>query len=400
MTTPRDYDAIVVGAGPAGAAAAAELARAGRSVALVEKERLPRYKTCGGGLVGRALAALPDRARAAVELECRTVELHFNAPGGERLSFAVESEQPVVAMAMRSELDAVLARDAVEAGAELLSPCAAGAVTAGRDRVELDTQAGVLRAPFAIAADGATSRVAAGAGWTVAPRCLPAVEWELRVGAERLERFQRAARFDFGGSLCGYAWVFPKREHLSVGALLVHRGSTPLPDLLARYLDGLGLGQAESVERHGWMIPVEPRPGGPARGRVLLAGDAAGLADPLTAEGISHALISGRLAARAVLGSSDPARVRRNYERELERDVLGELRWARRLARVLYARRPPTWLFRHLGQPLCEALVEVIAGRATYRGLLVNPGNYGRLLLRLRGGSGAGKASASSARPA
>jgi geranylgeranyl reductase family protein len=401
VTTPRDYDVIVVGAGPAGATAAAELARGGRSVALIEKERLPRYKTCGGGLVGRALAALPACARATVQLECRAAEMHFATPRqGEQLSFSVTREEPVVAMVMRSELDAALARDAAAAGAELLAPCTARGIARPATEegrcVELDTDRGVLRASFVIAADGARSKLAAAAGWVGTPRSLPAVEWELRVDAERHERFRHAARFDFGSAFRGYAWVFPKREHLSVGALLAERTAAPLPLVLERYLDELGLGRARSIERHGWMIPVEPRPGGPARGRVLLVGDAAGLADPLTAEGISHALVSGRLAAAAVLSSSDPARVRARYRSELRREVSSELAWARRLARVLYARRPPTWLFRHFGQTLCDALGEVISGRATYRSLLTNPRNYGRLLHRHRGGSGRGKASASS----
>lgn len=402
MTTPRDYDAIVVGAGPAGATAAAELARAGRAVALVEKEALPRYKTCGGGLVGRALALLPAPARAAVQVECRTAELHFGATGGRGLSFAVRGEEPIVAMAMRSELDAALAADAVRAGVELLAPCTVRALAAGSGRIELETERGSLRAPFVVAADGANSAVARAAGREERPRALPAVEWELRVDPEAQERFGRAARFDFGGALRGYAWVFPKREHLSVGALLAHhrRGDAPLPGLLAQYLNGLGLGRARSVERHGWTIPVEPRPGGLARGRVLLTGDAAGLADPLTAEGISHALVSGRLAARALLESDDAARVQRCYEHDLEREVLRELQWARRLARVLYARRPPTWLFRRFGQTFCDALAEVIAGRATYAGLLGNPRNYGRLLVRLNGGLVRRKASARSPGPA
>ena len=411
MTTPRDFDAIVVGAGPAGANAALELARGGRSVALVEKEELPRYKTCGGGVVGRALAELPASVRAAIEVECRTVEMHFDPPRppGPRpgpqeewrdFSFAVRSEEPVVSMAMRADLDLALTAAAVEAGAELLSPCRATGLDAGRDNIALDTGGGVLRAPFLVAADGATSRVASAAGWTSAPASIPAAEWEVRVDGERRERFGHAARFDFGAIPRGYAWVFPKREHLSVGALLVHRDRAPLPALLNGYLDQLGLGGAESVQRHGWMIPIRPRPGGLTRGRVLLAGDAAGLADPLTAEGISHALASGRLAARAVLASCDPAEVRRGYESELERKILSELRLARRLARILYARRPPRWLFRRLGQTFCDGLGQVVAGRTTYGELLGNPRNYGRLLLRLTRGSPGRKGSASSPGPA
>ncbi len=383
MTEDREskhFDALIVGAGPAGANAALALAHRGRRVALIERAELPRYKTCGGGVVGRALAELPPAARA-FEHECRRAELHI-----DELSFAVEEKTAIVAMAMRADLDAALVGAARAQGAELLAPCTAHGLTQSTQGVVLETSRGRLQAPFLVAADGATSRLAARAGWTSGPSVIPAIEWELRVERERHQRFADAARFDLGVGR-GYAWVFPKRAHLSVGLVRMGPGRAPLARTLEAYLQRLGLEAAESVERHGWMIPVRPPAQGVARGRVLLVGDAAGLADPLTGEGIGNALRSGRLAARALLAAGDPARVRAHYERELEREILRELRLAARLARLLYAERLPRWLFRRAGQVLCNALGEVIAGRRTYRELLWNPGNYARLLLRARVGS-------------
>jgi len=116
----------------------------------------------------------------------------------------------------------------------------------------------------------------------------------------------------------------------------------------------------------------------------MLAGDAAGLADPVTAEGISYAVHSGRLAAAAAL-EGDAARASEHYAGSLRREILPELRTGRVLARLLYRHhRMRRRVFRHVGQPLCEALTDVFVGQRSYRGLLANPANYFRLLRRAR----------------
>src|SRR4029077_6064907 len=128
-----------------------------------------------------------------------------------------------------------------------------------------------------------------------------------------LERFARVPRFDVGTVPYGYAWVFPKTAHLSVGVLTTHRGAINLHGQLEEYLRVIGLAP-QSTERHGFVIPVRPRAGALARERMLLVGDAAGFADPVTAEGISFATQSGKLAADAIVASElDPPRARAGY---------------------------------------------------------------------------------------
>lgn len=378
-----DWDAAVVGGGPAGASAARELARGGARVVLLEQERPPRYKTCGGGLVGRALRRLPPEAAGVAERSFASVELRLLEPG---LAFRVERGEPVVAMAMRAPLDHALLQAAGREGAELLSPCAVRGLRRASGRLELETERGTLRAGLVVAADGALSRTARAAGWHEPPAAIPALEWELEVGDETFERFGSAVRFDFGAVPDGYAWVFPKRAHLSVGLLRTRRGAGGLRSALEAWLARIGITDVRRAEPHGFVIPVRPRRR-PARDGVLLAGDAAGLADPVTCEGISYALQSGELAARAALDADlDPDRTARLYRRRLGREVLGELRAARLLARMLYgAPRLRTRLFRAFGAALCEGMTEVILGRAGYRELLLRPANYGRLFSR-RGG--------------
>jgi len=358
------------------------LANAGARVVLVERMAVPRYKTCGGGVVARAVDRLPGCVGATAERRCRTVELGFPDDGSR---FVVERDQPIVTMTMRSELDRALLDVARNAGAEVRDRCAFRGLLERSRGLEVETERGPLRARFLIGADGANGPVARHAGWDDVPYCVPALEAEVRVDAATLQRFSGTARFDFGLPADGYAWVFPKRRHLSVGLLHMRRGARGLKALLPRYLDAVGLSRVDGIDVHGSLIPVRPRRGGFVRGRVLLAGDSAGLADPVTGEGISHAIESGRVAASALLnGELVPAEVARLYRRGLERRILGELRFARPLAHLLYRHpRLRRFAFRRLGQSMCRVITDVIVGRGSYRRILSSPANYLRLLRRV-----------------
>jgi len=370
-----------VGAGPAGCAAALELASRGARAVLLERQAVPRYKACGGGLTGRALAALPEGLDWRPERTFCAAEMRLL---DERLRMEVTRSEPLVAMTMRAKLDGALFEAAREAGCEVRSECRLLDVSRRPDGLELTTSRGTLRAGLLIAADGALGTAALRAGWPEAARGLPALEGELAPDADDMARLGHAPRFDFGLPGRGYGWVFPKEEHLSVGVLAARRGPLAPKQLLREYLRRVGLADRRLSSLVGSAIPVRPRPGGLARDRVLLVGDAAGLADPITGEGIWAALVSGRLAGAAwAEGGGDPRRVERLYERAVGRGILRDLRAARVLARIPYG--PPRLqrtMFRRFGRGMCEALAEVIAGRRTYRSLFANPAGWLRLLRR------------------
>jgi geranylgeranyl reductase family protein len=375
------WDAAVVGAGPAGCAAARALAQAGARVILLEKAILPRYKTCGGGLVGKTLPRLPEGAESAIERRCHAATLVLPGRG---LTFHATRESPVVCTAMRATLDARMAEAAVKAGATLVTETPVTGLEAG-DTVRLSTPAGTVRARTVIAADGAGGPTARLAGWTEPPPLIPAVEHEVRVAPETLAAWSDACRFDFGVVPSGYAWVFPKGDHLSVGVLTTRPGRVRLHGAVGAYLESLGIHALSptSIERHGHRIPVRPRPGPLARGRVLLAGDAAGLADPLTLEGISFALESGALAAGAILDAGPGADAAALYRARIADEVLPELHAAAWFARAMYDHsRLATWGFHWLGREGVEGVTDVMAGLTTYRALLARvPGAVVRRLL-------------------
>src|SRR5258706_12024449 len=217
----RTFETVVVGAGPAGGQAARELARAGRSVALIEQHALPRSKTCGGGLVWRGRERLPAGFELPIERECWRARL---VPFAGAAPVDVVRSVPIVTMTMRCALDQALVELACAAGAELVAPARLRSIERASGTFRLATSAGEFECRNLVGADGARGVVARSCGWEEPLPTIPALEAELEAAPERLERFASTALFDFGLDEPGYAWVFPKPEHLSVCVPARRRG--------------------------------------------------------------------------------------------------------------------------------------------------------------------------------
>ena len=366
------YDVIVVGSGPAGSIAAWRLARAGVQVAVLEKAALPRYKTCGGGIVGRAIQALPIDVHHVIEQDCHTAQLHLFTKG---VFFTTHRPSPIVSMTMRDQFDYALLSAAQAGGAVVHQRCSFEDLSYHGDCVRVSTSMGEMKARFVLAADGALSRVARKAEMADGRILVPALEYEVTMPQKQLDRFYGVARFDFGILPHGYAWAFPKRQHLSIGILSMVQREGELKRTIITYLDLLGCRDVAQIEHHGFVIPIRPRTGPFMKHRVLLVGDAAGFADPVTGEGISFALRSGQSAAQSLIdGNLEEQAVQEKYTRSLAESLMPELRAGRLFARLLYDfPRLRSWAFVQQGQRLCEAVTDVMAGTRTYRDLALKP---------------------------
>ncbi len=365
------YDAVVVGAGPAGGVAAWRLAASGCRVLLLEKETLPRYKACGGGVVRRAWEALPfdlPAASSLVEARVTSFQLSLN----QTRSLTLEREPAPVLMTMRSALDEHIAGQATRKGAALLEQAVLREVAESPSGVRCTTSQGVFVTDFLIGADGANSIVARQVRGLQPPRCGVALEAELYPKSGRLlSDYQVRADFDFNVLPGGYGWVFPKADHLSVGVYTTHAKMPALRDYLDLYLQRKGLArEAARLSVHGHRIPLGPAGRRLNTARILLAGDAAGLADPLTGEGISYAIRSGRLAAEAVLETLGGGTSLDIYSARIRSSHAGDIRVAVVLARVFY--RFPSACFGALARrpQRAQQVVDVFEGRESFGGLL------------------------------
>jgi geranylgeranyl reductase family protein len=351
-----DYDVVIVGAGPAGATAAYWLGEAGKSVLVLDKERLPRYKPCGGGMSRSVLEHFPFDLSSVVEREIGQVRFCFR--DGREVTAGLPGQQPIV-MVMRDRFDYLIlqhARADVRDGEQVIS------LRQDEAGVEVATRSGeTFRARYLIGADGANSRVARLVDLRRDKQMGMAIEVEVPIDDGLLEEYADTALFIFGTPPFGYLWAFPKAEHLSVGIGAFEGQGAEVKDVLRQEMAKLGV-EVDGAPQHGHPLPIYLQHELLHQGRVLLAGDAAGLMDPLMGEGIRHAVDSGRMAAQAILVDDLPAYTRRVH-REIGADFLWGLRWAR-----AFYEHP--WGCFELGvrnPRFVKEFVRLLAGQTTYR---------------------------------
>lgn len=363
----KTYDLAIVGSGPSGASAAFEAAKNGLKTIIIEKELLPRYKTCGGGFVFRGRKNLPLDVSPAIEREFYDVDIRFKA---NKSALNTKRKNPIISMVMRDKFDFLMVQKAEELGVELIQGEKLTALDFQDGYTTLTTTSCSIKAKFIIAADGALSPTSKLAGWQETRMMCPALEYEIKVSDKDFERLSSSARFDIDVVPYGYGWSFPKKNHLSVGVgnFLKTKKGIDLKTYYKDYLTMLGITEVLEEKAHGFIIPISPRKDGFVKQNVFLTGDAAGFADPLTAEGISNAIYSGKLAAKAIAeGELNLKKAIELYNDKLNKKLIPELRLGVKLAAFFYENKKlRNLLLKKHGQRAAEYMTDIFMGDRTY----------------------------------
>jgi len=375
MSTTK-FDVVIVGAGPAGSLAAFALAGAGVRTLLLDSQEFPRDKPCGGGIQQRGLKHIPFSCdsvfRSRLDQVCFCRDL---AP-----RFLRKSESTLVFGVLRREFDHVLLNRAAEAGAHVWGGCKFRGVSGLQERkLQISTSRGDIEADYLIGADGANSAVAR----FVNSR--DSYFWQVALYAEVPDELTAGGRpstmtIDWGTIPAGYGWVFPKAGMLNVGV----GGPVAVGKSLRSYLDKFLASRPELTARigkpqiKGHQLPTLTRSTRLESGRVLLVGDAAGLVEPLTGEGISNACHSAGLAARVLLDRMNGIANGGAYERLVRHEIGAELAISRQLLSLAVAF--PRTLFRLLerDEVVWKTFCEVLTGETGLASLAHNlVRNYG-----------------------
>jgi geranylgeranyl reductase family protein len=318
-------DVAIVGAGPAGATAAYRLAKAGASVRLIDRATFPRDKPCGGGVTLRAARLLPFAIDEVTEDVVRRVEigLHYGA--------VIErpARGPLVYMTQRKRLDAYLLEQARSAGARIEEGTTV-------DARELD-------AGYVIGADGCNGTTAKQLG--LGGSIVHAVA--LEANFPKQERFSGAMTLQMAIMPGGYGWVFAKGDHINVGVGGDASEGPRLRAHLRRMCEEYEVDPDAAAETRGYRLPMRTRGTVLVRGNAAVIGDAAGLVDPFTGDGMYEAFLSAKLVTDAILADD-----LQSYAEAVDRRIgpLAAAGWGARAAfdrfpRVTFAiaRIPATW---------------------------------------------------------
>lgn len=357
------YDCIIVGAGPAGATAAYHLSKAGHQVLLLDAAKLPRYKPCGGGVSPQVAQWFDFDFSPAISVKVRKVRYTFN------LADPIEAELPAekaLWMVRRDEFDHFIVQQAQRQGATLWDGTKAQGIESHGDFWQVNTSLGPVQGRYLIAADGARGSMAKWLGF-------PERKYKLAAALEAEPRLEvpdePVVHFDLGLIQQGYLWNFPKADGYSIGGGVFRSGAQRKQDLRTPVADYAAAFEvdASTVQHFGHPIFIWDGPQVLHTHRAVLAGEAACVVDPFTAEGIRPSILSGLKAADAIAQAlSGNHQALAAYSQVMNQAWGEEMRWARRLARLVY--QAPALAYRvGVKRPSSTlTMVKVFCGEVSY----------------------------------
>ena len=355
------YDCIIVGAGPAGGSAAYHLAKRGRSVLVLEKESLPRYKPCGGGVSPQVAEWFDFDFSPAISLKINTIRYTWKME--DPVAAKLDHLEPIW-MVRRDVFDHFLIQKAQGQGAELKDSVAVKGIEWQSDRWQVNTAHGSFIGRYLIAADGAKGSMAKWLGFKERKRRLGgALEVEAKANVED----PHSCHFEFGMVKNGYIWNFPKADGYSIGIGTFRGGEAQnFKAILSEYATLFGV-ELASTQQYGHPLCLWDGDQTLHTQNALLAGEAACVVDPMTAEGIRPSMFTGVKAAEAIdaaLGGASDAIA--TYTQVIQAEWGKEMVWAQRLAGVFY-RVPGVGYQLGVKRPSAtERMAQILCGKLSY----------------------------------
>ncbi|MCE1246057.1 MAG: NAD(P)/FAD-dependent oxidoreductase [Firmicutes bacterium] len=328
------FDVIVAGAGPAGSSAAYYLASAGINTALFEKEHLPRAKFCAGGIPQSAFFVVPveEMAETSIVLD----KYHFASRGEKQKTGIIKDK---IYSVERNTFDHALVKKAQQAGANLFEGCRIRNIIKADNIIKIECLNGrIFTCRFLIGADGGHSTTARLSGLMPSDNksmgfC---AYYEFLPDARTREIFQTTAYLDFNYIHGSFAGIIPKKDYFWVG---IYTGKKVKPEKIRKALDSFiktaDLG-GEPGKYRGCPIPLYRKNRPVSAGNILLAGEAAGLVNPLSGEGIKPALDSGRIAAECLNSHIKEGTPLSVYSERIRKEIGENLETAGKFATIAY----------------------------------------------------------------
>jgi len=316
----KKYDVIIIGAGPAGSSAAYLLANKGFKVVLIDKSKFPRDKLCAGGLSGRSKKVFEDIFGSPWDKEIIEYKSHGLAFYHKDKYLNKLDDYKPIHFIYRVDFDYYLAQKAEQAGADFVQ---------GFDIAELDGQTNTVtgregdqyQATYLIGADGVRSIVAKKLLSQPFDKNRYAIAMEAEIDRKDFARSVDVPEIYCGSIKWGYGWIFPKKDRLTVGIVGLYKYNPNIKKVFQDFLEN-DLGLSADIDMKGYYLPFGRYSKKPGKGSKLLVGDAAGLVDPVTGEGIAFAMQSGQFAAQSIIEAqniNDPESAYRFYKKKLKK---------------------------------------------------------------------------------